>query len=232
MASEMIFQIREELITLSEEKFRKFTENLIPRAENILGIRTPLLREISKRIAKSENWQEYILCEEMKYFEETMLQGMVIGLKKNEKLEEILSLVEKFIPRINNWAVCDAFCTDLKIVKKNREKTWEFLQRYFDSNEEYEIRVALVLSLKYFVSEEYLSEIFVKLDNLKNHSYYVQMGAAWLLAEIYIKFPENANMYINNNKLDDFTHNKAIQKICESFRVEKNAKEYLKTLKR
>lgn len=232
MASEMIFQIREELITLSEEKFRKFTENLNPGVKNILGIRTPFLREISKRIAKSENWQEYVLYEEMKYFEEIMLQGMVIGLKKNEKFEEILALVERFIPRINNWAVCDAFCTDLKIVKKNREKMWEFLQKYFDSDKEYEIRVALVLSLKYFVLEEYLNEIFVKLDNLKNHSYYVKMGAAWLIAEIYIKFPEKANMYISNNKLDDFTHNKAIQKICESFRVEKSAKEYLKTLKR
>ncbi len=228
----MILEIRKELIEISETKFKKFTANLIPGAENILGIRMPVLREISKKIAADTKWKEYVLYEKMKYYEEFMLQGMIIGLKKKEDIEEILKLTEKFIPRINNWAVCDTFCTDLKIVKKNKERVWKFLERYFLSDKEYEIRFAAVLSLKYFVDEEYLDRIFLYFDNLKNHKYYVQMAVAWAVAEIYIKYSEKTLEYINNNKLDNFTHNKSIQKICESFRVDKETKEKLKLLKR
>ncbi len=228
----MILEIRKELIEISETKFKKFTANLIPGAENILGIRMPVLREISKKIAADTKWKEYVLYEKMKYYEEFMLQGMIIGLKKKEDIEEILKLTEKFIPRINNWAVCDTFCTDLKIVKKNKERVWKFLQRYFLSDKEYDVRFAAVLSLKYFVDEEYLDRMFLYFDNLKNHKYYVQMAVAWAVAEIYIKYPERTLEYINNNKLDNFTHNKSIQKICESFRVDKEIKEKLKLLKR
>lgn len=228
----MILEIRKELIEISETEFKKFTANLIPGAENILGIRMPVLREMSKKIAVDEKWKEYVLYEDMKYYEEFMLQGMIIGLKKKEDIEEILKLTEKFILRINNWAVCDTFCTDLKIVKKNKERVWKFLERYFLSEKEYDIRFAAVLSLKYFVDEEYLERMFLYFDNLKNHKYYVQMAVAWAVAEIYIKYPERTLEYINNNKLDNFTHNKSIQKICESFRVNKKTKEKLKLLKR
>ena len=230
--NEIVISIREELLKLSEDKFRKFTQNLIPGVDNILGIRTPILREISKKIADNPKWKNYVLYEEMEYFEEFMLQGMVIGLKRKENFDDILKLTEKFVPRINNWSVCDCFCTDLKIVKKHQEQTWEFLHRYFCSDEEYEVRFAVVLTLKHLIDEKYLDKIFLKIDNLKSHLYYVQMAIAWLVAEIYIKFPEETLMYINNNNLDDFTHNKAIQKICESFRVDKDTKEFLKTLKR
>lgn len=228
----MILEIRKELIEISETKFKKFTANFIPGAENILGIRMPVLREISKKIAADTKWKEYVLYEKIKYYEEFMLQGMIIGLKEKEDIEEILKLTEKFIPRINNWAVCDTFCTDLKIVKKNKERVWKFLQRYFLSDKEYDVRFAAVLSLKYFVDEEYLDRMFLYFDNLKNHKYYVQMAVAWAVAEIYIKYPERTLEYINNNKLDNFTHNKSIQKICESFRVDKEIKEKLKLLKR
>lgn len=228
----MILEIKKELIEISETEFKKFTANLIPGAENILGIRMPVLREISKKIAADVKWKDYVLYENMEYYEEFMLQGMIIGLKKKENIEEILKLTEKFIPRINNWAVCDTFCTDLKIVKKNKERVWKFLERYFLSDKEYDIRFAAVLSLKYFVDEEYLDRMFLYFDNLKNHQYYVQMAVAWAVAEIYIKYPEKTLEYINNNKLDNFTHNKSIQKICESFRVDKETKEKLKLLKR
>lgn len=228
----MILEIKKELIEISETEFKKFTANLIPGVENILGIRMPVLREISKKIAADVKWKDYVLYENMEYYEEFMLQGMIIGLKKKENIEEILKLTEKFIPRINNWAVCDTFCTDLKIVKKNKERVWKFLERYFLSDKEYDIRFAAVLSLKYFVDEEYLDRMFLYFDNLKNHQYYVQMAVAWAVAEIYIKYSEKTLEYINNNKLDNFTHNKSIQKICESFRVDKETKEKLKLLKR
>ena len=224
-------KIREELLKNSEEKYKKFTEKLIPEAENILGVRTPVLKNLAKKIIEEGRGEEYALCDSLYYHEEFMVQGMVIGFLKIN-FEEKRKLAEKFIPKIKNWAVCDNFCSVFKMPKKDKEKVWEFLEKYFASKEEYEVRFAIIMSLKYFVCEEYLEKIFTKLDNLKNSDYYVQMGAAWVIAEGFIKYPEITLKYILKNNLDDFTHNKAIQKICESLRVDSRTKEYLKNLKR
>lgn len=225
----MFSDIREELEKMSDIDYKKFIENLTPGAENILGVRTPDLRKISKKIKENENWKEYILNENIVYYEEMMLQGMLIGFIKD--CEEMVKYAERFIPRINNWAVCDNFCTNLKIVKKNKEKIWKFLEKYFLSRKEYEVRFAVVISLKYFIEEEYLDKIFEKIDKLKNSEYYVQMGVAWAVAECFIKYNDKTLEYLKNNRLDDFTFNKTIQKICESERVDKEIKLYLKNLR-
>lgn len=224
-------KIREELLKNSEEKYKKFTEKLIPETENILGVRTPVLKNLAKKIIKEGRGEEYALCDDMYYHEEFIVQGMAIGFLKAD-FEEKRKFAEKFIPKIKNWAVCDNFCSVFKVPKKDEEKVWEFLEKYFVSKEEYEVRFAIIMSLKHFMCEKYLEKIFIKLDNLKNKNYYVQMGAAWVIAEGFIKYPEITLKYILKNNLDDFTHNKAIQKICESLRIDSRSKEYLKGLKR
>ena len=224
-------KVREELFKNSEEKYKKFTEELIPETENILGVRTPILKNLAKKIIKEGRGEEYALCDDMYYHEEFIVQGMVIGFLKAD-FEEKRKFVEKFIPKIKNWAVCDNFCFVFKVPKKDKEKVWEFLEKYFVSKEEYEVRFAIIMSLKHFMCEKYLEKIFIKLDNLKNNNYYVQMGAAWVIAEGFTKYSEITLKYILKNNLDNFTHNKAIQKICESLRVDSRTKEYLKSLKR
>ena len=224
-------KVREELLKNSEEKYKKFTEKLIPETENILGVRTPVLKNLAKKIIKEGRGEEYALCDDMYYHEEFIVQGMVIGFLKAD-FEEKRKFVEKFIPKIKNWAVCDNFCSVFKVPKKDKEKVWEFLEKYFVSKEEYEVRFAIIMSLKHFMCEKYLEKIFIKLDNLKNNNYYVQMGAAWVIAEGFTKYSEITLKYILKNNLDNFTHNKAIQKICESLRVDSRTKEYLKSLKR
>lgn len=197
-----------------------------------MGIRTPVLKEITKRIVQSGKGERYALSEDVIYHEEFLLQGMVIGLLKTD-FDKKLEFTEKFVPRIKNWAVCDKFCTDLKVSLKDKEKLWDFLEKYFLSREEYEIRFAVVMCLKNFINEEYLYKVFKRIDGLKERKgYYVRMGIAWTVAEAFIKYPEITLQYLRDNNLDDFTFNKTIQKICESFRVEKEMKEYLKTLKR
>ena len=224
-------KIREELFKNSEEKYKKFTENLIPGCENFLGVRTPVLKNLAKKIIKEGRGEEYALCDDMYYHEEFIVQGMVIGFLKAD-FEEKRKFAEKFIPKIKNWAVCDNFCSVFKVPKKDKEKVWEFLEKYFVSKEEYEVRFAIIMSLKHFMCEKYLEKIFIKLDNLKNNNYYVQMGAAWVIAEGFTKYSEITLKYILKNNLDNFTHNKAIQKICESLRVDSRTKEYLKSFKR
>ena len=190
------------------------------------------MKEITKRIVQSGKGERYALSEDVIYHEEFLLQGMVIGLLKTD-FDKKLEFTEKFVPRIKNWAVCDKFCTDLKVSLKDKEKLWDFLEKYFLSREEYEIRFAVVMCLKNFINEEYLYKVFKRIDGLKERKgYYVRMGIAWTVAEAFIKYPEITLQYLRDNNLDDFTFNKTIQKICESFRVEKEMKEYLKTLKR
>ncbi len=223
-------EIRNELILLKEEKYQKFSSSLIPGVNNLLGVRVPIIRKIAQRLIKNKE-VEYLEKAEDIYFEETMLKGLMIGNIKGE-IEDVLKEVELFIPKINNWSICDSFCSELKIVRKNKEKVWSFLEKYYSSEEVYEIRFAVVLMLFHFIEEEYIDNILAVCDIITNEEYYVKMAVAWCLSICYVKFPEKTHEYLLENNLDDETFNKTIQKIRESFRVDKEAKEKLNKLKR
>lgn len=227
----MLLKIREELILYSEEGYKEFIKKLIPGNDNILGVRMKNLRKIAAKIFKEYNWEDYILSENIMYYEENIIQGLLIGKIKKD-LEKVFKLSENFIPKINNWAICDSFCSELKITMEHKKEMWEFIQNYFLSSKEYDNRFALVISLKYFLEKEYIEKLFFILDNLKTKYYYVKMAEAWLLAELFIKFPYETYVYMSNNNLDKFTYNKAVQKICDSLRVSLNEKEKIKKIRR
>lgn len=224
----MINDIRKRLEDLAEGDYQRFSASLLPNIDNVLGVRLPILRKIAKDISNSD-WQGFLTSDAI-YMEETMLQGMVIGLIAKDL--KALPLIENFIPKINNWSVCDSFCCGLKFVSAYKKEVYNFLQLYLNSKQEYEIRFGLVMLLNYYVEEDYLDEIFVVLDEFSSKDYYAQMAAAWLLSICYVKFPELTEEYLNNSKLDDYTFNKAIQKIIESNRIAKNEKLRLKKYKR
>lgn len=221
--------IKERLLKEADESYKNFNQKLIPNINNILGVRVPTLRKISKEIYKN-NWQDF-LKQEPQYFEETMLQAMVIGHIKNTP-ELILEYIESFIPKINNWAVCDCFCSSLKFTKNNKELVWDFLQKYLNSNKEYEIRFLLVMLLNYYIEEKYLNKIFKIIEGFQYQDYYAHMGAAWLVSICYIKYPKETTKFLLNSKLDTKTYNKSIQKIIESNKINKNTKDKLKLLKK
>lgn len=223
--------IKQILLDKSEEDYRKFSQALIPNINNVLGVRIPVLRKIAKEIYKSENWQEFLKQKEFEYFEETMLQAIVIGLVKDTP-ENILKLVKDFIPKINNWSVCDCFCGGLKFTQQNKELVWEFIQPYFKSKNEYDIRFAYVMLLEHFIDEKYIDKCLYYIDNFSDTRYYAQMACAWALSMCYVNFPEKTLNYLKKSNLDNWTFNKSIQKICESLRVEKESKSMLKCLKR
>ena len=132
--------IRKELQALVDSKYQEFHSSLLPGANNILGVRIPQLRTMAKDIIKKEDWHTFVESTDMIYYEETMLQGMIIGLAKME-LEEQMKYVTMFVPRIDNWAVCDIFCSELKTaVKRGKENVWQFIQPYLKSSKEFEIR--------------------------------------------------------------------------------------------
>lgn len=223
--------IKKMLLEQAEENYREFSSGIIPDVHNILGVRLPALRKIAKEIYKNGNWQEFVNSAESEFMEETMLRGILIGLIK-DKPEKILEYVKNFVPQITNWAVCDTFCNSLKFTKNNKELVWEFLKPYLKSKRDYDIRFGVVMLLSFFIEEDYLDEILNLLENIRHEGYYVKMGVAWAVSICYIKFPEKTLKFLKNCKLDDWTFNKSIQKIIESYRVDKPTKETLKKMKR
>ena len=221
--------VRKTLLALADEDYRIFHSKLVPGTENILGVRVPELRKLAKKLVK-EDWREYFEAAPDMYYEEDMLRGFMVGYGRMD-IEERLDKVREFLPSIHNWAVCDCFCSTLKFTEKNREKVWEFLQPYFLSDKTYELRFASVMALDYYVLPEYAPAVFRYFDEMKSGDYYVQMAVAWAVSVYYVHLPEMTEAYMRENLLDDFTYNKSIQKICESYRVDKETKARLRILK-
>lgn len=219
-----------ELINIRDLKYKKFHQSLVLDSKyEILGIRIPVLRKIAKQIYKETNYIDFINIKKGKYMEEILIEGFVIG---NIDTYEIDKYIKKFIYKIDNWCICDTFCSSLKIVKKNKEKYFNFFTKEIDLSIDYGIRTSLVVLNSYYVEDEYIDKIFDYINNIKNDSYYVSMGIAWLVSTCYIKCEEKTLMFLNNNTLNDFTYNKSIQKIIESNRVDKKNKDILRKMKR
>ena len=222
--------IRKKLFEMQDLKYREFHSSLCPNVDKIIGVRIPQLRMMAKEIATSD-CKDFLENVQDEYYEELVLQGLVIGYAKIS-IEETFEYLQKFVPKINRWAVCDTTCSNLKITKKHMQEMWEFLKQYTNSDKEYEIRFALVMYLNYFLTDEYIDEILQKIDKIENKEYYVQMAIAWLVSFAYIKQREKTEVFLQKNNLDEFTQNKSIQKICESYRVSKEDKERVRKYKK
>lgn len=218
--------VKKELKENAEQEYREFHKSLVPGLETLLGVRIPKLREIAKKAAREGYW-EYVREADLTVYEELMIRGMMIGygkLSASQQREEL----EAFVPRINNWAVCDSCCTTYKFMKKNQQEWFSFLLPYLESQREYEIRFAVVCMLDFFINEDFILPVLDALKNLRQEAYYVKMAAAWALSVCYVKFPKQTEPLFAEGVLDDFTHNKALQKIRESYRVSKEEKERLR----
>lgn len=223
-------KIRQDLFAMQDLKYKEFHGSLCPDMDNIIGVRIPKLREYAKELYKSNNLKDIKI--EDKYYEELVIQGMLIGFQTKEPIEEIIKQVEKFIPKINSWAVCDTFCAGLKITKKYQTEMFKVIKRYLKSTQEYQVRFAIVMLLDYYINDQYIDQVLQILDNVKLEKYYVQMANAWAISICLIKYYNKTLDFLNTTKIDDFTYNKGIQKAIESYRITNDQKEYLRTLKR
>jgi len=219
-----------ELINNMDTKYKDFNSKLIPQTNNnIIGIRIPNLREISKSIYKG-NYEEFLNVVKDKYMEEILIEGFVIGLIKEEGIAD--KYIKSFISKVDNWCVCDTFCSSLKIVRNNKKKYFNFFTKNIDFNEPFQIRVSLIILNDHYINDEYIDKIFEFVNTITSNHYYVQIGIAWLISTCYIKFKDKTLRFLKNNNLDDFTYNKSIQKIIESKRVTEKEKFDLRKLKR
>ena len=224
-------KILKQLFELQDKKYKEFHSSLCPNVDNIIGVRIPELRKLAKQIAK-ENPKEFIENPVKKqYYEEIMLEGFVIGYMK-ATLEGKLHYLDNFIPEIDNWAVCDCTASTLKFIDKYKKEVWEYLQKYINSKKEFEKRFAIIILMDYYLTDEYIDKVLEIYNKIDSDQYYVQMGIAWAISVCFVKYREKTRKILDNNNLSTFTHNKSIQKIIESTRVDKETKEELKKLKK
>lgn len=222
--------IHEQLLALSEPEFQKFSSSLLPGTNNILGVRLPALRKLDKKIAKGD-WRAYLASEEDRSFEEIMLQGMVIGYVRAD-LPELLERIAAFVPKIDNWSVCDSFCSGLKIARKEPEAIWDFLQPYLHTEREFEARFGVVMLLFYFIEDLHIRRVLTLLDQIPSKEYYARMAVAWAISICFVRFPALTMEYLKTeNSLDDFTYHKALQKITESNCVNRETKAVIRRMK-
>ncbi len=221
---------REKLVALADPKYQKFMASLIPGTENILGVRSPDMKKLAKELSK-DDWRAYIEQSRDIYYEETLLQGSVIGLAKVD-IETVLAEARRYIPKISNWALCDSFCSCLKITNNNKERVWAFIQNYVNSDKPYDIRFAVVMMLDYFIDDEHTPQMLRIFEEIRNDDYYVKMAVAWAVSMCYVNCSEATMHFLKNNMLDDFTYNKSLQKICESLKPSAEEKAAIKAMKR
>ena len=214
-------------------KYKEFHAHLIPdySADKIIGIRIPQMRGYAKEIAKGDARGFISLCG-TDYYEEVMLRGIVTGLIKPASFDDFRKLLEEQIPYINNWALCDCFCSSVKHIKKYKAETFNSIKEYLNSDNPWEVRVGLVLMLNYYLDDEYISEALSLTDSVHSEHYYISMAQAWLVATAFAKNKDITLKYFEHCTLDNLTFNRAIQKARESYRVDSELKEYLKTLKK
>lgn len=217
------------LNSFSEEKFAQFQRKLIP-GEKILGVRTPRLRAIAKRIAKGD-WRRFLAEAKDETMEEVMVQGLVIGSAKME-YTEALEWAAAFVPKIRSWATCDICGSSFKFLKNDMGHSFSFLKQYLSNSDEFAVRFAVTLLMDFFTTEEYLDRLFSIYDEVHHDGYYVKMAVAWAVSICFIKFPQRTMVYLKSNRLDNWTYNKALQKIIESYRVDVNTKQVIRAMKR
>ena len=225
---------------LTEEKYRQEHIRIINAlpGRRILGLHLPEMKQVAKALAKQADAWDVLHAFEQEFqkdrfcltYEETLVWGLTINALKCT-WEERLSLLKPYIPVLDNWAVCDSFCCNAKWVQKlPPQMLWEFLLPYYHSDKEFEVRFAIVMSMCYLMTKEWLPIVFHQLEALdlsKIQSeytslpspYYVQMGMAWFLATALAKFPDETRKFVKASTLTDDVKRLYVRKARESFRT-------------
>lgn len=225
-------EITTQLFIMQDNEYKEFHGRLMPTVnpDTILGIRVPILRKFSNQLAKSlskEKLLEFMNELPHKYYEENNIHAFLI--EKIKDFDECIVALEKFLPFVDNWATCDMM--NPKILKKNTQQLFCKIKEWIVSPHVYTIRYGIGMLMRYFLDDSFKTEYLDMVAAVKSDEYYVNMMKAWFFATALAKQYEATLPYIKEKRLDNWSHNKAIQKSIESFRVPKEHKEELKRYK-
>lgn len=221
--------IQEKLFELQDLKYRDFHSKLMPTVckDKIIGVRVPQLRKLAKELNKSELKTDFLNTLPHEYYEEDNLHGFLIEQIKD--FNDCVSALDNFLLYVDNWATCDMMTP--KVLSINPEKLYEKIDGWAKSKHTYTVRFAIVILMKFFMDEHLDKKHLNLLLSIKSDEYYINMAIAWYLATALSSRWDLVIPYIENQKFSKWVHNKAIQKANESYRITKDQKEYLKTLK-
>lgn len=221
--------IRERLFALQDLKYRDFHSSFMPTVDKnlVIGVRTPELRKLAKEMAGEPEITEFLTDLPHKYYEENNLHGMIIEMEKD--FGKCMDMLEDFLPYIDNWATCDLISP--KVFKKHQPQLLEHVKVWIQSDHTYTCRFAMKMLMTWYLDEDFSLEYPEMVAAVDSEEYYVNMMRAWYFATALAKQYEAVVPFIENKRLDDWTHNKTIQKSVESFRITPQQKAYLKTFK-
>lgn len=222
-------EIREELFRLQDKKYRDFQAKLIPTAAagSVIGVRTPELRKYAKKLIKRDDTSVFLDNLPHHYFDENQLH--VFLLSEMRDYGRCIEEVDRFLPYIDNWATCDQLSP--KVFKKHRQELLEKIKIWICSDQTYTVRFAVGMLMEHFLNEDF-DPIYPEMAaGVRSEEYYVKMMIAWYFATALAKQYDSVLPFIENRRLDVWTHNKAIRKSVESYRITAEQKEYLKSLK-
>lgn len=212
-----------------DEQYKAFTQKLIPNIsdEYIIGVRTPIIRKLAKSLKNTTIADDYLKLLPHKYLEENHLHGFLIENVRD--FDKAVELLDDFLPHINNWATCDTVRP--KVLKRNLPALYEHIKRWIQSSDTYTARYAIGLLLSFYLDEEFSIEHLDLVSKVTSDKYYINMMIAWYFSTALAKQYDATVPYIEDAVLSKWTHNKAIQKACESYRIDAQTKSYLRTLK-
>ena len=224
-----IEEIRKKLFELQDKKYRDFQCRLIPTLESttIIGVRTPELRRYAKELVKQKEMQNFLHFLPHQYFEENQLHAFMISEIKDNK--QCLEELNQFLPFVDNWATCDQLSP--KVFKKNRSELIDQIKQWVCSDRTYTVRFGIGMLLEHFLDDDFDPIYLEMVSKISSEEYYIRMMVAWYFATALAKQYTKALPYIEEQKLDIWTHNKTIQKAVESRRITLEQKEYLRRLK-
>lgn len=212
------------LKSLQDLKYREFHSGLTNTNLSIIGVRVPILRNIAKKILKTdvEKFFEVIGNE---YYEEVFIEGIVLANSSEEILDKYLM---HFIRKVDNWAICDSFCSSLKIVNKKQGKYWIYFTGLIDPENEFQTRVSLIVLMNYYLNDNYIDRVLKIVSSINSDYYYINMAISWLLSVAIINYKDKVIELLESRSLSKFVQNKTISKIQDSYRVDKDLKEFVR----
>ena len=222
-------QIQNALFSMQDEGYREFQSRLMPNIpkEDIIGVRTPMLRDYAKKLYKSEDYHDFLQALPHVYYEENNLHGALLCQMKN--FPSLMIEIERFLPYVNNWATCDMLRP--KIFRKHTEDLLPYIHCWLASDHPYTIRFGIEMLMNEYLDEHFKETYLTEVSHIRSDEYYVNMMIAWYFATALAKQYHAALPYLENKTLSPWVHNKTIQKAVESYRITSEQKNYLKTLR-
>ena len=226
---EMTRDVQKRLFEMRDTGYRDFHARLIPtvKKEKIIGIRTPMLRKFAKEFGKTEESEMFLKALPHQYYEENNLHGLLI--EQIRDYDKCLKELERFLPHIDNWATCDLLA--LHMMKKHRDIFIREIYRWMESDKPYIIRFGISMLMRHYLDEGFKPEYPEKVAAIRSEEYYVNMMRAWYFATALAKQYGKILPFLEEQRMDIWTHNKTIQKSIESYRITKEQKDYLRTLR-